>query len=124
MKKLLILFLILGFFGACSNRRQVIKTEFEFANKLARQGLWKEAHYRWNKLLANDKDNVALYNNIAISLEKMGKFDEAEKMYKKALALRKNPTVQVNYDKLKRYLKFEDSDEEEKDDKKKRKKNK
>lgn len=101
-------------FGACSSKRGVIKSELEFANKLAKEGLWKEAHYRWTKVLKEGKETASLYNNIAIALEKMGRFDEAEDAYKKAISLAPgNPTIQSNYNKLKRYLKNEDEPEDE-----------
>lgn len=95
-------------FGGCSAKNSY-KSEFEFANKLAQDGLWKEAHYRWSKVLKTGKATVALYNNMAIALEEMGKPDEAEKMYQKALKLDPgNVTVKSNYDAFKNVLKGKD----------------
>ena len=70
--------------SACSTN-PVPKTEFEFANKLAQDDLWKEAYYRWSKLLEQGKESPALYNNIAVAHEKMGQLEEADKAYQKAL---------------------------------------
>ena len=102
MKLVIIPILIAGIFivGACSTR-SVPKTEFEFANKLAQDDLWKEAQYRWNQLLEKGKESAALYNNIAVAFEKMGEFEEAEKAYQKAMKLSpNNSTIKNNYNKL------------------------
>jgi Tfp pilus assembly protein PilF len=104
--------------SACSTN-PVPKTEFEFANRLAQNDLWKEAHFRWSKLLEQGKESAALYNNIAVAYEKMGQFEEAEKAYQKAQKLSpNNSTIKINYDKFKRMLK-QDRDKNEKNKKKK-----
>jgi Tfp pilus assembly protein PilF len=103
--------------NACSARSGP-KTELEFANKLAQNDLWKEANFRWMKLLKQGKESAALYNNIAISFEEMGKFKEAEESYRKALKLSpNNSTIKNNYNNFKRMFK-KDDDEKEKRDKK------
>ncbi|UCH95230.1 MAG: tetratricopeptide repeat protein [Candidatus Aminicenantes bacterium] len=121
LKQIMIISLIVGIcvLNACSTKA-VPKTEFEFGNHLARQGLWKEAYYRWNRALEQGKESAALYNNIAIALEEMGKFEEAEKAYQKALKLSpNNQTVQGNYNKFKKMLtKDKDKNEKDKKDKK------
>ncbi len=108
--------------GACS-RNTVPKTEFEFANRFAREGLWKEAYYRWNRLLEQGKDSAALYNNIAVAYEEKGEPEKAEAAYQKALKLSPgNQTVKSNYDRFKKMLEKEreNKNEKEKDDKNKR----
>jgi Tfp pilus assembly protein PilF len=128
VKKFIIPFLIIAVFGACSAKKRAVTTELGFANKLAAQGLWKEAHYRWKKVLATGKENARIYNNIAIAMEREGNIEEAEAAYKKALQLApNNSTVKGNYEKFQKYLKNEDDeDEEERDenDKKKKKRKK
>ena len=53
-------------------------------------------------MLSKGKKTAAIFNNMAVALENMGKLDMAEKMYKKALELSPNhPQIQSNYDKLK-----------------------
>lgn len=122
VKRILILLMVLAVLGACSAKKRAVQTEFSFANKLAKQGLWKEAHYRWKQVLADGKKTAAVYNNIAIALEKMGEFEEAEAAYKKALQLApNNSTVKSNYEKLQKYLKGEDDEEDEKKGKKRKK---
>jgi tetratricopeptide (TPR) repeat protein len=121
LKPIMITFLLIGIciINACSTN-PVPKTEFEFANKLAQDDLWKEAFFRWNKLVEQGKQSAALYNNIAIAYEKMGQFEEAEEAYQKALKLSPdNSTVKSNYEKFKRMLK-EDRDKNEKNKEKKK----
>jgi Tfp pilus assembly protein PilF len=106
--------------GACSANSGP-KTELAFANKLAQDDLWKEANYRWTRLLEQGKESAALYNNIAISFEEMGKFKEAEESYQKALKLSpNNPTIKSNYGNFKRMFKKDDDEKDKKAKKEKR----
>ena len=119
MKILMISLIIIVFLigGGCSARK-AYKSEFDFANKLGQEGLWKEAHYRWQKILADGKESAALYNNIAVALEEMGRFEEAEEAYNKALKLApNNSTILGNYDRLKKLLKKPKSENENEDEK-------
>ncbi len=105
LKTIVIILILVVVLGGCSAKK-VYKSEFDFANKMAQAGLWKEAHYRWKNILAEGKESAAIYNNIAVALEHMGRFEEAEESYKKALALSpNNSTIQGNYDKFKTLLK-------------------
>ena len=101
--KIITILLILVLLNFCTASKA--RTEFYFANKLAREGLWKEAYFRWAKSLEKGKESAALYNNMAIALEGMGKLEEAEKMYIKALKLSpNNPQIKKNFDGLKKNL--------------------
>jgi len=120
--KWLPIFLVVIWLSGCSSHH-VSRSEFDFANKLARQGLWKEARYRWEKVLKKGQESAAIYNNIAVSLEEAGNFEEAEKMYQKALSLAPgNSSIKSNYDRMKKFLKNE-PDDKKKDEKKKDKPN-
>ena len=124
MKIIVISLLVAGLslVSACSAQSGP-KTELEFANKLARNDLWKEANYRWTRLLEQGKESAALYNNIAISFEEMGKFKEAEESYQKALKLSpNNPIIKSNYDNFKRMFKKDENEKDKKDKKNKRNK--
>ncbi len=99
----LIIFIIIICMGSmfCSVKSNRIETEVRFANKMAMAGLWKEATFRWQKVLAMGKKSAAIHNNLAIALEQMGKYKEAEEEYKKALALAPgNNLIKENYKKL------------------------
>lgn len=97
------------------------KSEFDFANRLAQKGLWKEAHMRWERALAAGVENAAIHNNMAIALEQMGKREEAEKEYQKALKLEPNNSrIKGNYERLKNFLKSEDKDKKDNEDNEKK----
>lgn len=78
------------------------KSEFQFGNKLAEQGLWDEAYFRWQKSLSGGNETAALHNNLAVYFERQGKIKSAEAEYKKALKLDpNNEEIQKNYKKFK-----------------------
>lgn len=103
MRQILCILTIIVLLSFCSTKNA--KAELDFANSLAKQGLWKEAYMRWQRVAANGKDNASLHNNMAIALESMGKTEEAEKEYQKALEMDpKNPKIKANYESLKTFL--------------------
>jgi Flp pilus assembly protein TadD len=75
------------------------KQQVEFGIKVAQNGLWNEALYRWQKATELDPTYAAAWNNLAIAYEHEGKFEEAKQAYEKALALDpKNLMIRQNYD--------------------------
>lgn len=122
MKRWILLLVLASFvLSSCSARKTYFKSEVDFANALAAQGMWKEAYFRWQKVLTRGKETALIHNNMAVALEKMEKFKEAEEAYKKALKLSPGNThIKKNYEKLKRIL--EGKPGEEKKEKKKKKK--
>jgi Tfp pilus assembly protein PilF len=75
------------------------KEQVEFGIKVAQNGLWKEAAYRWEKAVQIDPTYPAAWNNLAIAYEQQGNFEEARKAYEKALQLDpKNLMIRQNYD--------------------------
>ena len=116
MKKITLMLITVLLFVGCSVNR--INTEYKFGNKLAKRGLWKEAHYRWTRALHSGIDTAAIHNNIAISLEFQNKLDEAKKEYEKALKLSpQNVYIKRNLSRLKRRInpEIELNDEDKKD---------
>ena len=116
MKKITLMLITVLLFVGCSVNR--INTEYKFGNKLAKRGLWKEAHYRWTRALSAGIDTAAIHNNIAISLEFQNKLDEAKKEYEKALKLSpQNVYIKRNLSRLKRRInpEIELNDEDKKD---------
>jgi Flp pilus assembly protein TadD len=79
--------------------RSKSKVQIEFGIKVAQNGLWNEALYRWQKATELDPTYAAAWNNLAIAYEHEGKFDQAKKAYEKALELEpKNLMIRQNYD--------------------------
>ena len=79
--------------------RSDAKAQVEFGIKVAQNGLWKEAKYRWEKAVELDPTYPAAWNNLAIAYEQQGDFENAEKAYEKAVALDPdNLLIRQNYD--------------------------
>ncbi len=75
------------------------RQEVEFGIQVARQGLWKEAMYRWQKAAELDPTNAQARNNLGVAYEQAGEFELAEKEYKRALELDpKSMHIRQNYE--------------------------
>ena len=84
---------------AHADARSDAKSQVDFGIKVAQNGLWKEATYRWEKATELDPTYAAAWNNLGIGYEHEGKFDDARKAYEKAVALDpKNILIRQNYD--------------------------
>ena len=82
-----------------ADARSDAKSQVDFGIKVAQNGLWNEALYRWQKATELDPTYAAAWNNLAIAYEHEGKFEEAKQAYEKALALDpKNLMIRQNYD--------------------------
>jgi len=101
LKKLIILTIATICFAGCAVHSY--RSDFRFANKLAEEGLWKEAHFRMQKALAGNNGSAALHNNLAVILESLNRLPEAEQEYQQAVKLDpKNTHIQGNYDRFKK----------------------
>ncbi|HEV3485506.1 MAG TPA: tetratricopeptide repeat protein [Vicinamibacterales bacterium] len=86
-------------YALAENNRDAAKSQVEFGIKVAQNGLWKEAAYRWEKAVELDPTYAAAWNNLAIAYEHEGKFEEARKAYEKAVELDPNNLlIRQNYD--------------------------
>jgi len=84
---------------ARADARADSKEQVEFGIRVAQNGLWNEALYRWKKAVELDPTYAAAWNNLAIAYEHEGKFEDAKKAYEKALELDpKNLMIRQNYD--------------------------
>ena len=84
---------------ARADARADSREQVEFGIRVAQNGLWNEALYRWQKAVEIDPSYAAAWNNLAIAYEHEGKFEEAKKAYEKALQLDpKNLLIRQNYD--------------------------
>jgi tetratricopeptide (TPR) repeat protein len=82
-----------------ADARSNAKAQVDFGIKVAQNGLWKEATYRWEKAVEIDPTYAAAWNNLGIGYEHEGRFDDARKAYEKAVALDpKNALIRQNYD--------------------------
>ena len=84
---------------AYADNRSQAKSQVDFGIKVAQNGLWKEATYRWEKAVELDPTYAAAWNNLGIAYEHEGRFEDARKAYEKAVALDpKNILIRQNYD--------------------------
>jgi Flp pilus assembly protein TadD len=85
--------------AAAFAQRGDAKAHVEFGIKVAQNGLWKEAIYRWERAVQIDPEYAEAWNNLGIGYEQDGRFDEARAAYEKALKLDpKNQMIRQNYD--------------------------
>jgi tetratricopeptide (TPR) repeat protein len=63
------------------------KEQMRFGVAAAQQGLWREAMFRWEKLVKIQPDNPRLRNNLAVAYESIGDVDGARRSYREALRL-------------------------------------
>lgn len=80
----LLLLLVASAGTAVADRKE---KETRFAAEMAQKGNWREAVYRWERLLHDDPDNPRLLNNLAVAHETMGDYERARSFYQDALRL-------------------------------------
>jgi type IV pilus assembly protein PilF len=84
---------------AMAGDRKAAKNQVDFGIRVAQQGLWREAVYRWERAVELDPTYAAAYNNLAIAYEAQGNAAKAKDAYEKALAISpKNTYIRQNYD--------------------------
>jgi Tfp pilus assembly protein PilF len=84
--------------AGCSSGSGGTSTQISFGSKVARDGLWREAAFRFEKAIAAEPKNARAHNNLAVAYEATGEFSRALEEYKKALEL--DPTdnyIRRNY---------------------------
>ena len=85
--------------GVLADNRSAAKEQVDFGIKVAQNGLWREAQYRWERAVELDPSYAEAWNNLAIAYEHGGKFDDARKAYETAIKLDpKNMLIRQNYD--------------------------
>ena len=73
-------------------------SQIAFGSEVAKQGLWREAQFRFEQAIAKDPTNARAHNNLAVALEATGEFARALEEYKKALQLGPNDNyIRRNY---------------------------
>ena len=80
-----------------SGNRGEARAQVDFGVRVAQQGLWREATYRWERAIELDPTYAAAYNNLAVAYEQAGLLDKAKQAYQKAAELDpKNPSIKQN----------------------------
>lgn len=64
-----------------------LKTTFRFGVTMARDGNWREAHYRWERVAHARPDDPKVRNNLAVALEALERPEEAREEYLRAARL-------------------------------------
>jgi len=97
---ILALAVVLGTASAvAAEDRGAAKEQVDFGIRVAQNGLWREALYRWERAVELDPSYAQAWNNLAVAYEQAGRFDEARKAYETAIKLDpKNMMIQQNYD--------------------------
>jgi len=70
-----------------AGERDTFKDVMRFGAQAAQQGLWREAAFRWEKILKDHPDSAHLHNNLAVAYESLGQFERARKEYEEARRL-------------------------------------
>ena len=84
---------------ALADDRSKAKEQVEFGIKVAQNGLWNEALYRWERAVEIDPTYAAGVEQPRDRLRARGTFEEAKQAYEKALQLDpKNLLIRQNYD--------------------------
>ncbi|MGH9441345.1 MAG: tetratricopeptide repeat protein [Thermoanaerobaculia bacterium] len=92
-------------FAACgcssSTAPQKASAQLRFGARVARQGYWQEARFRFQQAVALDPGNPHAHNDLAVALEAVGEFGAAFDEYKKAVSLAgADKAIHQNYTKF------------------------
>ena len=86
--------------GSSGNRQpdQQASAQIAFGVDMARQGLWKEALFRFTEAEKLDPNNPRVHSNLGVAYEASGQFEKALSSYQKALQLAPNDKgIRANY---------------------------
>lgn len=89
--------------GGCASSRPKASASFEMRAgvKAAAREYWQEAHFRFERAQQLEPQSFKVLNNLAVSLEALGRYEEALGIYKKALELSpSNTALKRNYARL------------------------
>lgn len=63
------------------------ESQMDFGIKMAQQGLWSEALFRFRQAARLKPNDYRVYNNLAVAYEATGQFEEALQAYQQALQM-------------------------------------
>jgi Flp pilus assembly protein TadD len=76
--------------------RRVIEADLRFGAEMAVQGLWREALFRWERVLADRPDDPHVLNNMGVAYEALGDFAKAREVYARAASLSRDRQIASN----------------------------
>jgi Flp pilus assembly protein TadD len=92
--------------GCAHNRYPSSSDELKFALYAVDKGMWREAKFRFENLVKANPNNALAHNNLAVALEALGLFQEAEAEYVRAINLdQNNDYIKENFRNVKKILK-------------------
>jgi tetratricopeptide (TPR) repeat protein len=99
---LVLIIALLTAFAGCSTRRHLdltkSSTQLDVGVRAAKDNLWREALFRFQRAVQIDPANAMAQNNLAVAYEGTGEFEKARQAYTEALRLdRSNEYIQKNY---------------------------
>ncbi len=109
-KNFIFIFIIFILFVSCSsdklslieNKDYLIKLNRKLGTYAQKNQMWKEAVYRWKRVVNLNPNDYKAHNNLAIAYEALGEYQKAEIEYKLALSLsHNNEFIRSNYEKFK-----------------------
>ena len=105
MKRVVAVIAVGLFAAACAHENlQKPAAQDDFGVQMAKMNLWREAMFRFKRAVEINPNDALAHNNLAVSYEATGDFENARKEYLEALKLdRTNPYIQKNYS---RYVEF------------------
>lgn len=94
----LLLILVVSLSFSCSSGKKPENEQENFGVRMARMNLWREAMFRFKRAVEMNPEDAMAHNNLAVSYEANGDFDNAAKEYREAIRLDKsNQHIQKNY---------------------------
>ena len=86
--------------------------DLRFAAEMAEQELWREALFRWERVLAADPHDAHLLNNVAVAKEALGDVEGAAAAYARAVAANPDPKIVANQTLFQRNLDMREEKDE------------
>jgi len=73
--------------GGAAGAPAIGDSQLAFGVRMAQQGLWSEALFRFQQAVSANPSDYRVVNNLAVAYEATGQFDEALQTYQRALEL-------------------------------------
>ncbi len=97
---------VLGAFAGCASKPldEGAGAEMSYGAKMAKQGYWHEALFRFRRASARKPDDAEIQNNLAVAYEAVGETAKALAAYRRALELAPEEThIRRNYARFAEY---------------------